>query len=53
MDPRDDASAFEAARPMLLGLAYRILGSRAEAEDAVARLGEEGAGALDGARRAR
>ena len=35
MAQRDDASAFEAARPMLLGLAYRILGSRAEAEDAV------------------
>ncbi|XYI03563.1 RNA polymerase sigma factor SigJ [Sorangium sp. So ce1128] len=35
MARRDDASAFEAARPMLLGLAYRILGSRAEAEDAV------------------
>ncbi|WP_433937239.1 RNA polymerase sigma factor SigJ [Sorangium cellulosum] len=35
MDPRDHASAFESARPMLLGLAYRILGSRAEAEDAV------------------
>lgn len=30
-----DVSAFETARPMLLGLAYRILGSRAEAEDAV------------------
>lgn len=27
--------AFEAARPRLLGIAYRILGSRAEAEDAV------------------
>src|SRR5690606_12424947 len=26
---------FEAARPRLLGIAYRILGSRAEAEDAV------------------
>lgn len=26
---------FEAARPMLLGLAYRLLGSRADAEDAV------------------
>jgi RNA polymerase sigma-70 factor (ECF subfamily) len=30
-----DASIFEAARPRLLGLAYRILGSRADAEDAV------------------
>ena len=29
------ADLFEAARPRLLGLAYRILGSRAEAEDAV------------------
>lgn len=35
MAQEDDVSAFEAARPMLLGLAYRILGSRAEAEDAV------------------
>ncbi|AUX48875.1 RNA polymerase sigma24 factor [Sorangium cellulosum] len=35
MAQRDDGAAFEAARPMLLGLAYRILGSRAEAEDAV------------------
>ncbi|WP_437738202.1 RNA polymerase sigma factor SigJ [Sorangium sp. So ce1335] len=35
MTPPDDASVFESARPMLLGLAYRILGSRAEAEDAV------------------
>lgn len=30
-----EASIFESARPMLLGLAYRILGSRADAEDAV------------------
>jgi RNA polymerase sigma-70 factor (ECF subfamily) len=30
-----DASVFEQARPRLLGLAYRILGSRADAEDAV------------------
>ena len=29
------AGPFEAARPRLLGLAYRILGSRADAEDAV------------------
>ena len=29
------ARPFEAARPRLLGLAYRILGSRADAEDAV------------------
>ncbi|WP_129357020.1 RNA polymerase sigma factor SigJ [Sorangium cellulosum] len=35
MAQRDGLSAFEEARPMLLGLAYRILGSRAEAEDAV------------------
>ncbi|WP_437675897.1 RNA polymerase sigma factor SigJ [Sorangium sp. So ce131] len=35
MAQRDDGAAFEAARPMLLGLSYRILGSRAEAEDAV------------------
>ena len=32
---RRSAEAFEQARPMLLGLAYRILGSRAEAEDVV------------------
>jgi RNA polymerase sigma-70 factor (ECF subfamily) len=32
---RSDASVFEQARPRLLGLAYRILGSRADAEDAV------------------
>lgn len=30
-----DADSFEAARPRLFGLAYRILGSRADAEDAV------------------
>lgn len=30
-----DVAAFEAARPVLRGLAYRILGSLAEAEDAV------------------
>ncbi|WP_437942423.1 RNA polymerase sigma factor SigJ [Sorangium sp. So ce341] len=35
MTQEDDVAAFEATRPMLLGLAYRILGSRAEAEDAV------------------
>lgn len=29
------ADAFETARPLLLGLAYRMLGSRADAEDAV------------------
>jgi RNA polymerase sigma-70 factor (ECF subfamily) len=32
---RDDVRIFEEARPVLLGLAYRILGSRADAEDAV------------------
>ena len=32
---RSDTSIFEQARPRLLGLAYRILGSRADAEDAV------------------
>ncbi|MDF9906797.1 RNA polymerase sigma factor SigJ [Pseudomonas sp. AP3_22 TE3818] len=32
------ATAFEQRRPFLLGLAYRILGSRAEAEDAVQEL---------------
>ncbi|MBB5206871.1 RNA polymerase sigma factor SigJ [Chiayiivirga flava] len=32
---RDAVDRFEAARPMLLGLAYRLLGSRADAEDAV------------------
>ncbi|KLI97201.1 RNA polymerase sigma factor SigJ [Luteimonas sp. FCS-9] len=31
----DLADRFEAARPMLLGLAYRVLGVRADAEDAV------------------
>jgi RNA polymerase sigma-70 factor (ECF subfamily) len=31
----DDDDTFARARPMLLGLAYRILGSRADAEDAV------------------
>jgi RNA polymerase sigma factor (sigma-70 family) len=31
----DDLAVFEAARPALRGLAYRILGSLAEAEDAV------------------
>jgi RNA polymerase sigma-70 factor, ECF subfamily len=34
MDP-NDIRHFEQARPRLLGLAYRILGSRADAEDAV------------------
>ncbi|HEV7371538.1 RNA polymerase sigma factor SigJ [Arenibaculum sp.] len=34
MDERDDR-VFEEVRPTLLGLAYRILGSRADAEDAV------------------
>jgi RNA polymerase sigma-70 factor (ECF subfamily) len=32
---REDAQIFEHARPNLLGLAYRILGSLADAEDAV------------------
>jgi RNA polymerase sigma-70 factor (ECF subfamily) len=31
----EDLRAFETARPVLLGLAYRILGSQADAEDAV------------------
>ena len=31
----EDLQAFERARPRLLGLAYRILGSRADADDAV------------------
>jgi len=35
MAEREDIAVFEAARPRLLGLAYRILGSRADAEDAV------------------
>jgi RNA polymerase sigma-70 factor (ECF subfamily) len=34
MDDRD-LRVFEQARPSLLGLAYRILGSRADAEDVV------------------
>ncbi|WP_292885801.1 RNA polymerase sigma factor SigJ [Nisaea sp.] len=33
--PLDHIEAFEEARPMLTGLAYRLLGSRAEAEDVV------------------
>jgi RNA polymerase sigma-70 factor (ECF subfamily) len=35
MNSRTSAATFEQSRPMLLGLAYRILGSRADAEDAV------------------
>ena len=35
MPDRDDLGVFERARPNLLGLAYRILGSRADADDAV------------------
>src|SRR5258708_19496343 len=35
MPARSDTSIFEQARPRLLGLAYRVLGSRADAEDAV------------------
>ncbi len=35
MAPAADARTFEEARPRLLGLAYRILGSLADAEDAV------------------
>jgi RNA polymerase sigma factor (sigma-70 family) len=35
MPARSDARVFEEASPILLGLAYRILGSRADAEDAV------------------
>ena len=35
MPDRDHLEAFWQARPSLLGLAYRILGSRADAEDAV------------------
>lgn len=35
MIERDAMAAFEQARPALLGLAYRILGSHADAEDAV------------------
>src|SRR5690242_21686362 len=35
MTDREDIAVFEEARPRLLGLAYRILGSRADAEDAV------------------
>lgn len=35
MPVRDSDRTFEEARPVLLGLAYRILGSRADAEDAV------------------
>ena len=32
---REDTELFEAARPRLLGLAYRLLGSLSDAEDAV------------------
>jgi RNA polymerase sigma-70 factor (ECF subfamily) len=35
MTGQTSAAIFEQSRPMLLGLAYRILGSRADAEDAV------------------
>ena len=35
MTLRSDIDTFEEVRPTLLGLAYRILGSRADAEDAV------------------
>lgn len=35
MSQQPISTAFEEARPRLLGLAYRILGSRADAEDAV------------------
>jgi Sigma-70 region 2 len=35
MPDRDHVAIFEAASPMLMGLAYRMLGSRADAEDAV------------------
>lgn len=35
MRGRDDTETFEQIRPKLLGLAYRILGSMADAEDAV------------------
>jgi len=35
MTDREDITVFEETRPRLLGLAYRILGSRADAEDAV------------------
>jgi len=35
MPDRDDLEIFERARPNLMGLAYRILGSLADAEDAV------------------
>lgn len=35
MTPSDDARLFAQSAPMLTGLAYRILGSRADAEDAV------------------
>jgi RNA polymerase sigma factor (sigma-70 family) len=35
MTDRDDIAVFEEARPRLLGLAYRIMGSRADAEDSV------------------
>jgi DNA-directed RNA polymerase specialized sigma24 family protein len=32
---RDDLTLFEQARPGLIGLGYRILGSRADADDVV------------------
>src|SRR3546814_11945783 len=35
MEMHEGLTEFEQARPGLLGLAYRILGSRADAEDAV------------------
>ena len=51
MADREDIAVFEEARPRLLGLAYRILGSRADAEDAVLkwRTADHGAIASPGA----
>ena len=35
MDPASPTAPFEATRPRLFGLAYRMLGSAADAEDIV------------------
>ena len=40
-----DAFDFESTRPRLIGIAYRMLGSRAEAEDVVGDVAERWAAA--------
>lgn len=43
--PDDGAAAFEAARPKLMAIAYRMLGSVAEAQDVVGDVAERWASA--------